>query len=311
MGAYLSHISILFLSVVFLMNSSLQKAHAWGNEGHYMICHMAQSLLNPEEQAELKNLIRSFEFDQKKYSSFAYACKFADLARIKARRGNAQWKEAYSHMEKWHYLNLKRNDTTVEKRDCDEREGCLFSGIGNHRLQMSSANELKRAEAVILLGHWMSDLHQPLHVSFEDDFGGGRIVISGELYAGKNLHQVWDTELLKTLRRKNDLHWKGFANLLLSEITPENITTWSQGTLEDWAQESYEISRSPDVKYCEVRPVNYCKKIGRSIEINRAYQNQHEKIVRLQIKKASVRLYLDIKKYLFENNEISPASGDL
>ena len=40
-----------------------------------MICHMAQSLLNPDEQAELKKLVRSFEFDGKKYSSFAYACK--------------------------------------------------------------------------------------------------------------------------------------------------------------------------------------------------------------------------------------------
>src|SRR6202042_1022788 len=44
------------------------------------------------------------------------------------------------------------------------------------------------------LGHWVGDIHQPLHVSFEDDRGGNNIAVTGE--CGSNLHSAWDTCLV-------------------------------------------------------------------------------------------------------------------
>jgi S1/P1 Nuclease len=40
------------------------------------------------------------------------------------------------------------------------------------------------------VGHWVGDIHQPLHVSFVDDRGGNNIRVSGQC-AG-NLHATWD-----------------------------------------------------------------------------------------------------------------------
>ena len=38
--------------------------------------------------------------------------------------------------------------------------------------------------------HWVGDIHQPLHVSFEDDRGGNNIQVNGQ--CSGNLHATWD-----------------------------------------------------------------------------------------------------------------------
>jgi hypothetical protein len=45
------------------------------------------------------------------------------------------------------------------------------------------------------LGHWVGDIHQPLHVSFLDDRGGNTIRTSGQCPG--NLHAVWDNCLVQ------------------------------------------------------------------------------------------------------------------
>jgi hypothetical protein len=40
-----------------------------------------------------------------------------------------------------------------------------------------------------------SDIHQPLHVSFEDDRGGNGVLVMGEC-STSNLHSAWDTCLV-------------------------------------------------------------------------------------------------------------------
>jgi hypothetical protein len=55
----------------------------------------------------------------------------------------------------------------------------------------SSATEQERLEALKYVGHWVGDLHQPLHASFEDDRGGNAIGVSGGL-CSRDLHAVWD-----------------------------------------------------------------------------------------------------------------------
>ena len=58
-------------------------------------------------------------------------------------------------------------------------------------LSSSSATEQETLEALKYLGHWVGDVHQPLHVSFEDDRGGNEIGVSGGV-CSHNLHAVWD-----------------------------------------------------------------------------------------------------------------------
>jgi hypothetical protein len=46
------------------------------------------------------------------------------------------------------------------------------------------------------VGHWVGDIHQPLHVSFEDDRGGNSVLVTG-LCDGVRLAHLLDAALGK------------------------------------------------------------------------------------------------------------------
>ena len=62
-------------------------------------------------------------------------------------------------------------------------------------LASKAAKKVDRLLALKFLGHWVGDIHPPLHVSFEDDRGGNNIRVSGRC-SGK-LHSTWDTCLVE------------------------------------------------------------------------------------------------------------------
>src|SRR5260370_36089555 len=61
-------------------------------------------------------------------------------------------------------------------------------------LSSSNASQAKKLGSLKFLGHWVGDIHQPLHVSFEDDRGGNNVLVTGE--CGSNLQSAWDTCLV-------------------------------------------------------------------------------------------------------------------
>ena len=56
-------------------------------------------------------------------------------------------------------------------------------------------DEQKNLQLLKSLGHWISDLHQPMHVSFADDRGANKIDVGSP--CNTNLHSVWDTCIIK------------------------------------------------------------------------------------------------------------------
>ena len=87
-------------------------------------------------------------------------------------------------------------------------------------------------QALAFLGHFVGDVHQPLHVSYSDDRGGNqtRIYYRGER---TNLHALWDRDvpsLSGTLAK----------TAILSSFSVEFLL---EGSPEDWANESLEKTR--------------------------------------------------------------------
>ena len=65
----------------------------------------------------------------------------------------------------------------------------------------SNASQAQKLASLKFLGHWVGDVYQPLHVSFEDDRGGNSVLVTG--LCGANLHSAWDTCLvLKAVGRR-------------------------------------------------------------------------------------------------------------
>jgi S1/P1 Nuclease len=89
------------------------------------------------------------------------------------------------------------------------------------------------------LGHWVGDIHQPLHVSFKDDRGGNDIKTTG---CSPKLHAVWDTCLVDYVVRHDVA--KAVTDLM-ETITPEKRALWISSSPRDWANETFALAKAP------------------------------------------------------------------
>ena len=242
-------------------------ASAWGDEGHKIVCEIAFRLAQPDTRAAVRKLIRTdSEFD-----TFSDACVFPDHPRIRAPD---------------HFINLSRDSGGLTSDRCPQAATCALTAILNDSKLVNSTHE-KRADRLIALkslGHWVGDIHQPLHVSFEDDRGGNDIPVNGE--CSRNLHSTWDNCLV-THAVGSDV--SDAASELIDAMTPELKTKWSSSDPREWTNESFAIAESIQTGYC-VMHGSSCNQPQGSVTINAEYLAANEPIVREQLQKAGFRL---------------------
>jgi len=147
-------------------------ASAWGGVGHEVICEIALQELSADVRHEVDRLINlDNEFD-----TLAEACRWADRPQKRAPD---------------HYINLPRSQAVITTDECPLAKSCLFPAIKKDLeiLQDKTQSDQARLDALKFLGHWVGDIHQPLHVSFEDDRGANSIDVTG--VCRETLHGVW------------------------------------------------------------------------------------------------------------------------
>ncbi|WP_316158725.1 MULTISPECIES: S1/P1 nuclease [unclassified Bradyrhizobium] len=244
------------------------QAAAWGDEGHKIVCEIAFRLAQPDTRAAVRKLIKSgTEFD-----TFADSCIFPDHPRIHPPR---------------HFLNLPRDGKPLTTDDCGGASECVVTAILNDAENVASkaSKTADRLIALKSLGHWVGDVHQPLHVSFADDRGGNNIDVSGA--CSRNLHSAWDNCLV--------VHAVGpdvklAADKLLDAITNEQIAEWNASDPHDWANESFAISEAAETGYCTFHGKSCYPPDSGSVTIDPAYLAKSDIIIRERLQKAGVRL---------------------
>lgn len=147
----------------------------------------------------------------------------------------------------------------------------------------------------VYLGHWVGDVHQPLHVSFQDDRDGNEIGVSGGLCSW-DLHAVWDSCIIEE-GLGDDAY--AIARVLRQGVTEDDRETWRASGPIDWANESFAISISPAVRYC-VRTDTGCwyeadnERLDpgepEKVVVDRSYIEINTPTVRDRLVKAGVRL---------------------
>jgi hypothetical protein len=196
------------------------------------------------------------------------------------------------------YVNLPRDAEGLEQDPCPLATECVVTAIENDLavLWSSSATDQQRLESLKYLGHWVGDIHQPLHVSFEDDRGGNKVGISGGLCSW-NLHAVWDSCIIEH-GLPDDPY--ALARQLLDEVTDQDRATWQGSSPIDWANESFAISVGPEIQYC-VGSVTGCwygadnerldqGEPDKIVMVDRAYIEINTPTVGDRLSKAGVRL---------------------
>ncbi len=262
-------------------------ALAWGALGHRLICAVALLQLQDDERAEIDRLASRFRGPRGlRYRYFTTGCLFADEARGRARSGAGAWRR-FSPFERWHYINVPRRAGTPESLHCGG--DCVLTGIEHHFRQFANhdRDDRTRAQAMLFLGHWIADAHQPMHAAFADDFGGNAVDVSGGSFDEPNLHAVWDRGVVDELLGDQD--WWAFAKTLSASVTTAERRRWSADPPLEWVAESYRVTTDPRTRYCRVRD-GRCGPLDGARWLDGAYRRYATGVARERIRRAGVRL---------------------
>lgn len=235
------------------------KANAWGFEGHEYIAATAYQYLTPTAREWVNAHLARLDED-----SLATAATWADRV-----RGTDEGR----FLGPLHFANIPPDATDIDmERDCPNRR-CVV-GAAKNALDVMFDNEaqpLAQADELRKLSHWITDLHQPLHLGFARDRGGNdtEVILDG---SRTNLHRVWDTAIVA----KKDLPTPAeFAAQNPLREPPEDLYQ----ALQEWATEANQLAR--DYAYAD---------LNQGDELSDAYVEQAKRVIRAQFLRASQRL---------------------
>lgn len=257
---------LLALTVLVGLVAAPPAANAWGRQGHLVVCDLAYRNLTETSRAALIDLLQSRaggihvagrgKLDDRRYTSFNIGCLEEDAM---PRR----------HPED-HFINVDRTVLSIDSAGCPRDGDCILSGIDRDLsiLRDASRPREERVFALMALGHWLGDIHQPLHVSFADDRGGNGIEVPSfrcglSTYRSDNLHSVWDACILEAglfdrVRKRADFRPSWGPNTITYRAVDTLMANTSlaeeraivQGDPRAWADESYQIALAPETLYC-------------------------------------------------------------
>ena len=259
------------LSIVLVLSGS-GRAFGFGADGHRIAGLIAQERLCAEAQQQVRTLGQGQGLNQ--------LGLWADWV-----RGESEWE----HSAPWHYMNIPDGASLEEYRH--PPEGDILWAIGHFAARLADRKEsiAERRDALRFLAHFVVDLHQPLHVGRESDRGGNMIDVDPGNGGPVNLHRFWDTDAVALSGLEVEDYVQSLAGLIEA-----NTRAWEQDTLMDWARESQALR--PDVYDFG----------GRGNRLTRNYLENAERITRLRLAQAGVRLAAVVNRALCGPADATP-----
>jgi len=236
-----------FVATTLVLTFAL-RVHAFGPQGHQLIGHIADELLTgkPAVAAKVSTLLHGI--------TLADAAKIADdiktwdghptphlpwtqipalcndMADFLAANSNGPGSHGHNpdhHI--YHYTDISINsDLKYDKHKTGANKDDIVQmipycvGVLKGTIHQPNAKKITRTVAVVLLAHYLGDIHQPLHVgaAYFDDHGmlvdpdmadlssadkGGNMIQfqqGGQGHEKENFHAYWDGESVKAAIRK-------------------------------------------------------------------------------------------------------------
>ena len=252
-------------------------ALAWGGLGHEAICELAFRELDDTARQRVITLIRQ----DPEFTTFRSSCNWADRPRQRASE---------------HFVNLPRDATGLDDDECPMADQCVVSAIEHDFAVLTSPNasDEEKLAALKFIGHWVGDIHQPLHAGFRDDRGGNHVRTRGSSCG--SLHTLWDSCIVE---ERLGMHPLAIVRELRAGITDEQRAAWLANDPVDWANESFAIAREPGVGYC-IMVGDTCQYAADNVDfegepekvflVDDGYLDRNAPIARERIAMAGVRL---------------------
>jgi len=268
---FMPRVTSLAFAIWCLSNAA---AFAWGAEGHHIIARIAASELTPKAQAAVADLLGGDAA-----AGMIGVSTWADEIR-----------PSRPETAPWHYVDIESTSPGYDAaRDCPD-SACVVAQIERDAKIIGDPAISKpiRAEALRFLIHFVGDLHQPLHSADNHDRGGNsvRVVLQGRR---TNLHAVWDTAVVEALGSSEG----ELASGLERQITPTDRTSWSRGTVPDWANETFAVAKAAIYRGMQGSGSTYAPLV-----LSPDYAASQHAIVVKQLERAGVRLAAMLNQHL-------------
>ena len=283
-----------FVTIFGLAWSS--QAHAWGDSGHRTVCEIALRNLTPPARAEVSRLLQAHPQilgANPLNAEYGWACTYPDHPAT-----NGPGRRSPEH-----FVNYPRTTLSLSGPSCGAAAVCALSAIPADYgvLRSPTATDRDKAAALVYIGHWFGDIHQPLHSSFADDLGGNEVNSTG--LCTSSLHSTWDTCILQT-RLTGSGPSIDRLRLLAAEwslqVSDTDRAAWLSTLPWHWSAESYSITRRPELGYCvmvqgacQYSPTQMTWATGqprRTVVVDSAYMDWATPIIQRRITQAGIRL---------------------
>ena len=271
-------------------------ALAWGDGGHRTVCEIAAQNLTPTARAAVDRLLKANAVilgADPHYAGFGWACTYPDhvIPNGPGRRSPE------------HYVTYPRTLAAITGPGCPEAPACVLSAIpaDEATLRSAKASDADKAVALIFLGHWVGDLHMPLHASYADDHEGSEIDAKG--LCETSLHWTWDNCIFEARvfpGRRGDDVIRSLADAWTRPLSPRTRARWRNSEPWQWAAESYALARDPRAQYCVmVGPAcQYSDALAvwdkdqphKIVQIDAAYMDYAMPIIQRRLTMAGIRL---------------------
>jgi hypothetical protein len=309
------HLMLLFGLVLVVSVVPCESASAWGDEGHELVANIAYPMLTATAKAKVDALLAA-DTDALTAKDFASRATWADKYRDAGDR-----KLHYEQTQHWHFV-----DTEISVGDLNA--ACFsFPALGTGVLASNgvapdcAANKIiefqaeladpgtsdaERLLALKFLLHFVGDIHQPLHASDDNDFGGNcEQVRLSKAGAKQALHHYWDVPAVESIITADQTTHAGasladVAIRLRESISASNLNSWKSTDPKAWALETFQVSKTTAYKL----PAHAQCTTGETAAqypafvLPKSYQVRAVATAKSQIQKAGVRLAVTLNEAL-------------
>lgn len=257
----------LVLSIGVVAGIFSTPALAWGPTGHQTTGYIAQSLLTPEAQIRLNEIMPAADLGQ--------VATWMDDERLNL-------KKTIPDSAQWHFYNLPVCDNKPKKDLC-KNNNCAIYRIDEYAQVLADPKTSKEDKifAVRVVVHVVGDLHQPLHAGDNGDRGGNQLKVGEHT----NLHSTWDKAYVQKMARGKTS--KEFAREI-KERNADKIEVWQAGDALNWANESNQAARL--VAYGQL-PSFSCDVDYLNVDsLSKSYEDQSQKVIEQRLAMAGSRI---------------------
>lgn len=233
LGAMTLHLNALLWRCGFVLATLLPAlpAHAWGEQGHRLVAHLAEAELTPAARTEIARLLAG-----ERDPSLAGIANWADDIRDHD-------PALYRRTARWHFVNLAEDGCSYDaRRDC-KRGDCVVEAIRKQAAILADPRQplAARRDALKYVVHFVGDAHQPLHAGYARDRGGNDTQVSDAGF-GTNLHWVWDGRIIFR-PRLSDAKW--LERLRAIKLAVPLARAPLPPAAAEWAEASCSIVQQP------------------------------------------------------------------